>query len=180
VRSAVVCVLTGGAKNRDAATPKLSAVADYVDGVLALGASLDGTIDPNKTHMLLLVRQEEDSHEEPLLSPQDQRRIESVGWTVGTAPNFPLPEEFTPKFPRYKHVYTKLAVVGLEEYDCLLIVDADALVIGDLRDLMRCNQTFTQPHHRLAAGLDFAGDPGRFPASYFGRPPPSNWNDFTI
>jgi len=69
----------------------------------------------------------------------NRRRLEAAGWTIGTAPNYPLREEYMPSFPRYKQLYTKLTAIGLIEYKCVLVLDADTLVVGDIRELVKCN-----------------------------------------
>ena len=145
-KSAVVCMLTDGAAEEKVTRVVFSAT-DYIHGAMALGASLQGQIDPTQTHLLLLLR------DGFVLAADDLVRLQSVGWIVGTAPNIPLAHKYLPRFPRYKTTYTKVSAIGLAEYDCVMLMDADTLAVGDLRELMSCS-IFTEPQHRVAATLD--------------------------
>jgi len=144
--SAVVCMLTDGVADTKTTNIIFSAT-DYIHGAMALGASLKGKIDPIKTHQLLLLR------EGFVLAKDDMIRLQSVGWTVGTAPNVPLEEKYRPRFPRYRTTYTKISAIGLSEYNCVMLMDADTLAVGDLKDLLTCS-IFTESQHRVATTLD--------------------------
>eukprot|EP00934_Nitzschia_sp_Nitz4_P008357 Nitzschia sp. Nitz4//scaffold79_size90958//18575//19885//NITZ4_005012-RA/size90958-processed-gene-0.106-mRNA-1//-1//CDS//3329558210//8347//frame0 len=146
-KTAVVSMLIDGAADGEGSV-KIFTATDYIHGAMALGASMKDYIDHTETHMLLLLREGFE------LAPVDLVRLQSVGWIIGTAPNVPLQNRYLPEFPRYKHTYTKIAAIGLSEYDCALALDADALVVGDLRELMTCN-IFTEPQHRVGASLDY-------------------------
>lgn len=145
--SAVVCMLTDGATN-DKASATMSSKQNYINGAMALGQSVARHIDPSKTHMLLMIR---DGFP---LGPDDRLRLQAVGWTIGTAPNFPLKQEYLPRFPRYKTTYTKVTAIGLEEYECVMMMDADTLVIGDISELLTC-KIFTSSKHRVAGTIDY-------------------------
>ncbi|KAG7352066.1 hypothetical protein IV203_008114 [Nitzschia inconspicua] len=145
--SAVVCMLTdGAAEGKD--SKFFFTARDYINGIMTLGASLQGNIDPTQTHQLLLLR---DGFE---LQPDDRIRLASVGWVIGTAPNFPLAREYVPRFPRYKTTYTKITAIGLGEYKCVMLMDADTLVIGNIQEIMKCN-VFQHPNNRVAGTIDW-------------------------
>lgn len=146
-KSAIVCMLTDGVSD-DKATRVVFTATNYIHGAMALGASLMDRIDHTQTHQLLLLR------EGFTLAPNDLLRLESVGWTIGTAPDFPLKRMYMPRFPRYKTTYTKVSAIGLAEYDCAMLMDADTLAVGDLREIMSC-QIFTEPQHRIGGTLDW-------------------------
>lgn len=146
--SAIVCMLTDGATEAKANRIVFSA-RDYIDGAMSLGASLQGNIDTSQTHQLLLLREGFE------LDTDDLIRLESVGWTIGTAPNFPLQQNYIPKFPRYKTTYTKVTAIGLSEYKCVMLMDADTLAVGDLRDVMKCDTVFKHPNNRVGGTLDW-------------------------
>ncbi|KAL3932204.1 MAG: hypothetical protein SGBAC_010959 [Bacillariaceae sp.] len=146
--SAVVCMLTAGVESEKKATRVVFTARNYIEGAMALGQSVKKNIDTSKTHMLLLVR------EGFFLDPDDARRLEAVGWVIGIAPDFHLPKQYIPRFPRYKTTYTKVTAIGLAEYECAMLLDADALVVDDIRELMKCN-VFSQEQHRVAATLDY-------------------------
>jgi len=146
--SAIVCMLTGGSTEKKASRIVFTA-RDYINGARSLGASLQKTIDKSQTHQLLLLR------EGFQLSPEDVIRLEAVGWTIGTAPNFPLKDEYIPKFPRYKTTYTKVTAIGLSEYKCVMLLDADTLVVGDLREVMKCDTVFQHPNNQVGGTLDW-------------------------
>jgi hypothetical protein len=146
-KSAIVCMLTDGVSD-DKATKVVFTATNYIHGAMALGASLMDRIDHTQTHQLLLLR------EGFTLAPDDYLRLESVGWIIGTAPEVPLKKKFLPRFPRYKTTYTKISAIGLAEYDCAMLMDADTLAVGDLRDIMTC-QIFTEPQHRVGGTLDY-------------------------
>jgi len=147
--SAIVCMLTDGVAENQT-TNMIFSATDYLHGAMALGASLQGKIDPTKTHQLLLLR------EGFILADDDMIRLQAVGWIVGTAPNVPLQDRYLPQFPRYKTTYTKISAIGLSEYKCVMLMDADTLAIGDLKDLLSCN-IFTEPQHRVATTIDLYG-----------------------
>jgi lipopolysaccharide biosynthesis glycosyltransferase len=143
--SAIVCMITDGA-TEERATRIVFTARDYINGAMALGASLKGNIYPSRTHQLLLLREGFE------LETDDVIRLESVGWTMGTAPNFPLEQEYLPKFKRYKTTYTKITAIGLSEYKCVMLMDADTLVVGDLREVMKCDTVFRNPKNNRVAG----------------------------
>ena len=145
--SAIVCMLTDGVAEGQETKVVFSA-RDYIHGVMTLGASLQGNIDPSQTHQLLLIRDGMELH------PDDVIRLQSVGWTIGTAPNFPLEKKYLPRFPRYKTTYTKVTVIGMEEYNCVMLMDADTLVVGDIREVMKCN-VFQHPNNRVGGVIDW-------------------------
>lgn len=145
-KSAIVCMLTDGVSDEEA-TKVVFTATNYIQGAMALGASLMDRIDHDQTHQLLLLR------EGFTLSREDRIRLESVGWIVGTAPNVPIIKKYLPRFPRYKTTYTKISAIGLSEYDCVMLMDADTLAVGDLQSVMTCN-IFSQPQHRVGGVLD--------------------------
>ena len=144
--SAVVCMLTGSA-DASRANKILFTARDYIDGAMALGTTLLENTDHAKTHRLLLLREGFE------LAPDDKIRLESAGWTLGTAPEFKLDKKYVPTYERYTTTYTKVTALGLAEYQCVLLMDADTLVVGDIRELMTCNK-FQQPQQRVAGTLD--------------------------
>lgn len=146
--SAIVCMLTDGATEKMANRIVFTA-RDYINGALSLGASLQGNIDPAQTHQLLLLREGFE------LETDDLIRLKSVGWTIGTAPNFPLDKQYIPKFPRYKTTYTKVSAIGLSEYKCVMLMDADTLAVGELRDVMKCDTVFKHPNNKVAGTIDW-------------------------
>jgi hypothetical protein len=145
-KSAIVCMLTDGVSDGKGSRIVFTAT-DYLHGAMALGASLMDRIDHSTTHQLLLLREGFE------LKETDKIALQSVGWIVGTAPNVPIEPKFVPRYPRYKTLYTKTTVIGLAEYECALLMDADTLAVGDLKDLMSCN-IFTEPQHRVGGTLD--------------------------
>jgi hypothetical protein len=145
-KSAIVCMLTDGVAEEKTSRIVFSAT-NYIEGAMALGASLQGRIDPKQTHQLLLLR------EGFVLEADDLLKLQSAGWTVGTAPNIPLKKKYLPRFARYKTTYTKISAIGLAEYDCVMLMDADTLAVGDLKEILTC-RIFTEPQHRVATTMD--------------------------
>ena len=140
--SAIVTMLTEGVDESNSNRVVFS-MNDYMRGVLALGASLQGNVD-NSTHLLFLVR-------EGITLPLDVRaQRNAVGWIIGTAPALDVANKYRPSFWRYHSTYTKLAPIRMSEYSCVLLMDADTLVTGSLRDILDCKM-FTQPKHRLVS-----------------------------
>jgi hypothetical protein len=72
--SAIVCMLTDGASSDEPRKKFVFTAGDYINGVMTLDASLQGNIDPQKTHQLLLLR------EGFTLEPRDIMRLQAVGW----------------------------------------------------------------------------------------------------
>ena len=145
-KSAVVAYITAGVSKEKSSNTVFSA-SDYVNGVMALGASLNDHLAPN-THKLLLLR--EDFIQ---TLPNDVLdKLKKIGWTIGTAPIVDIDDKYVPRFARYKTVYSKISVLGLSEYECVLLLDADTLAIDNIDDLMTCN--VLKPDFRAAGGLD--------------------------
>jgi len=153
VVSVVVCMLTGSV-DPHRANKILFTARDYIDGAMALGFTVQQNIDPSRTHMLLLLKEGFE------LAPDDILRLQAVGWTIGTAPDFQLLKKYVPTYERYTTTYTKITAIGLSEYKCALLMDADTLVVGDLTALLTCHTLLTHPEHRVAGTLDF--DRGRW------------------
>jgi len=131
VKSAVVCFLTAGVPDGKG-THKEFTASDYVNGALALGASLNDHLTRKGTHKLLLIR-------EGFTLPNEQlQSLESVGWIIGKAPKVEVEDRYIPGFARYKTLYTKISITGLSEYKCVLLLDADTLVIDNIDDLLSC------------------------------------------
>ena len=132
-KSAIVTYLTAGKPDGKGSNIVFTG-SDYINGVLALGASIqDHLTNKSDTHMLLLVN---DGFPFPSKTVQD--RLEKLGWIIGTAPHVPIESQYLPRFERYKTVYNKISAIGLAEYDCVLLLDADTLVIDNIDDLMTC------------------------------------------
>lgn len=145
--SAVVCFLTAGVEVGKGSNIVFSG-RDYINGALALGVSLQKHMTRKDTHQLLLVR------EGFSIPAEDIVNLEAVGWTLGVAPKVEVERKYVPKFERYKTTYTKISAIGLSEYKCVLLMDADAIAIGSIDDLLSCN-IFDRPEYRVAGTLDF-------------------------
>lgn len=148
-KSAVVCMLTAGVPDGKGSRTVFTGT-DYVNGALALGASLNDnlTSQNGRVHKLLLIK-------EGFTLPDDSiRKLEAVGWTIGKSPDIKVDKKYTPSFARYKNVYPKISVIGLAEYKCILFVDADTLTVSNIDELMSCN-LLDRPEYRVAGGLDY-------------------------
>lgn len=84
--SAVVVYVTAGRQGKG--TRAASTLNKYINGVLAIGASLGQHLTRNDTHKLILVR------DGLTLPPEDTRRLEAVGWILGTAPNVDIDAKY--------------------------------------------------------------------------------------
>lgn len=145
-KSAIVCYLTAGVPDGQG-NHKVFTGTDYINGALALGASLQDHVTRDDVHRLLLVR-------DGFSIPDDKRAmLEAVGWTLGKAPKVEVDQKYIPRYERYKTLYTKISVIGLAEYDCVLLLDADALTVGNIDDLMSCK--ILEPNYRVAGTLDY-------------------------
>lgn len=102
----VVCMLTGSV-DPNCANKILFTAREYINGALALGYTVRQHIDPSRTHMLLLLK------EGFALAPEDLLRLEAVGWTLGTAPDFQLPPQYVLTYERYTTTYTKITAIGI-------------------------------------------------------------------
>ncbi len=131
-KSAIVTFLTAGVEvgkgSRTVFTNK-----DYINGALALGASLSTHLTRDDTLRLILVR------DGFTLPEEEKTQLEAVGWIIGKAPNVQIEQKFVPRFARYKTTYTKIAALGLSEFECVLLMDADTLVVDNIDDLLSCH-----------------------------------------
>jgi hypothetical protein len=131
-KSAIVTILTSMIDKSKKSKIVFSG-QDYINGAIALGSSLNDYMTRDDTLRLLLLNEGSDL-------PQEERtKLENVGWLIGTVPNVELENQYVPKFARYKTTYTKIAAIGLSEFDCVMLMDADALAVGSMDDLMSCN-----------------------------------------
>ncbi|KAL7482243.1 hypothetical protein ACHAW6_011883 [Cyclotella cf. meneghiniana] len=146
-KSAVVVYITAGVPE-EKATKTVFSGKDYIDGVMALGASLNDHLTTKETHRLLLLRDDFMSS----LPEEILEKLKKIGWIIGIAPLVDIDDKYVPRFARYKTVYTKISVLGLAEYECVLLLDADTLVVGNIDELMTCN--ILKPSFRAAGGLD--------------------------
>jgi hypothetical protein len=143
--SAIVVYITAGV-SPDKASKIVFSGQDYINGVLALGASIQDNLTIN-VHKLLLLRQD-------FLDTVPAEILEKLKkyWTIGIAPAVDIDDKYVPRFARYKTVYSKVSILGLSEYDCVLLLDADTLVVGNIDSLMTCD--LLKPNFRAAGGLD--------------------------
>ena len=134
--SAIVTFLTAGVEEGKGSRTVFTG-KDYINGALALAASLNQQQlmqeEEHKIMRLLLVR---DGFRLP---NEEQEKLENVGWIIGKAPKVEIEDKFVPSFGRYKTTYTKIAAIGLSEFKCVLLLDADTLVVGNIDDLLSCN-----------------------------------------
>ena len=138
-KSAIVTFLTAGVEEGKGSRIVFTG-KEYINGALALGASLTKHLTRNDTLRLLLIR-------DGFTLPQnEQRQLEAVGWIIGKAPLVDIDQKYTPRFARYKTTYTKIAALGLSEFDCVLLMDADTLVIDSIDDLLSCHVFHNKNH----------------------------------
>ena len=150
-RSAVVTMLTDSLSE----SRVTFGLSNYVKGVLALGRSLQSHLHRH-VHRLLLVR-------DGVSVPAAERlSLDAMGWILGTVPTIQPPQK--PRFQRFRSQYSKLALMGLTEYESLFYMDADTLAIGSLDRLLDSTALFQHAEQRLAAARDFFG--GRWSATY--------------
>jgi len=145
--SAIVCFLTAGVEEGKANRIVFSA-RDYINGALALGASLEKHVTRPDTHRLLLIRKGF------TVPPEDMANLRAVGWTVGKAPAIQVAKQYTPSFARHTTTYTKISAIGVSEYKCTLLMDADALAVDNLDELLSCD-IFDRAEYRVAGTLDY-------------------------
>ncbi|MFT3765000.1 MAG: glycosyltransferase family 8 protein [Minicystis sp.] len=110
----------------------------YLPGVEALGSSLaaSGTTAPR----VLMVT--------PEVRPITRDRLAAQGWTIREVDPIENPNPATQQMlPRFGAAYTKLRAWELDEYDKLVFLDADTIVVKNVDDL------FERP--ALAAAPDF-------------------------
>jgi hypothetical protein len=145
--SAIVTFLTAGVKEGEGSRIVFEG-KDYINGAIALGASLSQQLTREDTIRLLLVS------DQFTLPKESEKQLEAVGWTIGKAPAVPIESKYVPGFNRYKTTYVKIAALGLSEFKCALLMDADALAVGNLDDLLSCN-VFDKPEYQVAGTLDY-------------------------
>jgi inositol phosphorylceramide glucuronosyltransferase 1 len=84
-------------------------------------------------------------------APESVRRLTDDGISVIAAPTVDTPYASDDRFQkRFLSVMTKLVIFNLTQYDKLVFLDADALVLRDLSDLFRCGAfcaAFINPCH---------------------------------
>lgn len=97
---------------------------DYVPGAEALGQSLVRT--GSTVPRVVMVTSD--------VPDAARRAVEASGWQVVEVEGIANPEA-TELFPRFRHVFTKLRVFGLEGFDQVVFLDADTLVLQNIDDL---------------------------------------------
>ncbi len=110
----------------------------YLPGIEALGSSLheSGTHAPK----LVMVT--------PEIRAVTRERLETQGWAVREIQPIANPNPVTQQMlPRFGAAYTKLRAWELVDFDKVVLLDADTLVLQNVDDL------FTRPE--IAAGPDF-------------------------
>lgn len=106
---------------------------EYVDYATVLGKSvlIYSRLSCDVAKLCLLMRGVE-------LGVQDLRKLESVGWEVREVERIAAPERINAsnaKNARYVDLPTKLGIFNMTEYDGILYLDSDTLVLGDLNEL---------------------------------------------
>ena len=149
-QSAIVTYLTAGVEEGKG-TRTVFTGKEYIDGALALGASLSQYLTREDTVKLILVRK-------GFTLPDTERiKLEKVGWIVGQAPPVDIDDKYVPRFARYKTTYTKISAIGLSEFDCVLLMDADTLVVGNIDDLLSCNVFRDDQNNKITDQYQVAG-----------------------
>ena len=144
-KSAIAVYITAGV-SPDQASKTVFSGQDYINGVLALGASINDNLTLDVHKLLLLTQEFLDTVQVDILDKLKKY------WTIGIAPMVDIDDKYVPKFARYKTVYSKISILGLSEYECVLLLDADTLVVGNIDSLMTCD--ILKPNYRAAGGLD--------------------------
>jgi len=109
----------------------------YLPGVEVLGSSLksSGTTIP----MVAMVTSE--------IGATTREALTSQGWQIREVEHIPNPKPAAEMLPRFAAAYTKLRVWQLAEFEKVVLLDADTLVVKNVDDL------FERPE--LSAGPDF-------------------------
>jgi alpha-N-acetylglucosamine transferase len=123
MKTAFVTLMTGG--------------DNYLPGVEALGKSIDDT--GTTTPKVVMVTGD--------VSPDARRVMRQGGWVVRDIAPIPPPAGNEVLFERFKNSYTKLRVFQLTEYDKVVFLDADTIVMSPIDEL------FERPF--FAAAPDF-------------------------
>jgi hypothetical protein len=118
----------------------------FVLGVRVLGHSLDRHSTADADRLCILAAP---------ISPASQRALRAAGWALQLVASIENPgtgsaEAFgSARFPRkLRHVYSKLAVFGLTQYERVVYLDADTLVVSASIDRL-----FSCPATMLCAAL---------------------------
>jgi alpha-N-acetylglucosamine transferase len=131
-------MLWSGRMNKHAYVTLLCNGEGYLPGVEALGSSLEasGTLVPK----VLLVT--------PEIRPITRARLTDQGWAIREIEPIVNPNPTTQQMlPRFGAAYTKLRAWQLVEFDKVVVLDADTIVLQNVDDL------FARPE--IAAAPDF-------------------------
>jgi glycogenin glucosyltransferase len=110
----------------------------YLPGVEALGSSLAAT-GTSVPRVLLTT---------PEIRPMTRERLGAQGWTIREVEPIPNPNPATQQMlPRFGAAYTKLRAWQLGDFDRVVLLDADTIVLQNVDDL------FDRPE--IAAAPDF-------------------------
>jgi len=122
---------------RKAYATSLSNGEAYLPGVEALGGSLKatGTAEP----MVLMVTAD--------VGAPTREKLTAQGWLVREINPIPNPKPSSQMLPRFSAAYTKLRAWQLTDFDKVVLLDADTIVMKNVDDL------FDRPE--LSAGPDF-------------------------
>ncbi len=144
-KSAIVTFLTAGVEEGKGSRIVFTG-KEYINGALALGASLSTHLTRDDTLRLLLVR------DGFTLPKEEKEQLEAVGWIIGKAPLVEIESKYVPRFARYKTTYTKIAALGLSEFECVLLMDADTLVVDNIDELLSCDVFSKENNSRTDGG----------------------------
>jgi hypothetical protein len=97
----------------------------YVPGAEVLGRSLQGS-GTTAARVLLATAD---------VSPAARARLSAQGWSIREASSIANPHPEAQMLPRFADVYTKLRAWELEEFDRVVLLDADTLVLRNVDDL---------------------------------------------
>ena len=97
----------------------------YSPGAEVLGRSLLET--GSHAEQILLA-----THDVP---PESRDRLATQGWTIRDVEPISNPRPTRQMLPRFAQVFTKLRAWELEEFDRIVLLDADTLVLKNVDDL---------------------------------------------
>jgi alpha-N-acetylglucosamine transferase len=128
------CNGTGVVSKYSKAVVSMLTSEDYLRGMLALGESIKENTSGDYVLITLIL-------EEKQISQSTLDSLSRLGWEICAVPRIPPPKEES-VYPRFRDQFTKFSLWAWVEFERVVYLDADCLVVGDISSLFTMKEPF--------------------------------------